>query len=290
VSLQFIPVDGGRIVSIARDITDRKRAQLERELLYREAVDALRARDEFLSVASHELRTPISALHLQIESLLRPTRKDPSVTLPPERTKEKLESIDRQVDRLSRLIGELMDVSRIQAGRLRLELEEVDLAAVVRDVVARYADEAARAGEHVELHADDAVSGRWDRMRMEQVVTNLLTNAIKFGAGGPISLRAETRGPQAVLTISDHGVGIAPEDIERIFERYEQATTSRAHAGLGLGLYIVRQIVEAHGGQIRVESQRGAGSTFIVELPREPASAAAPGQAPAGAAQASPRS
>jgi PAS domain S-box-containing protein len=272
VSMQFIQVDGGRIISIARDITDRQRAQLERELLYREAVDAVRARDEFLSVASHELKTPISALHLQIETLLRALRKEPETPLPPDKAKEKLALIERQIDRLARLIGELMDVSRITAGRLRLELEETDLVAVVRDVISRHAEEATRASAPIEVDVGDSVIGRWDHLRLEQVVTNLLTNAIKFGAGNPIEIGVEETAERAILTVADRGEGIAPGDVDRIFQRYEQATTSRAHAGLGLGLYIVRQIVEAHGGSIRVESQRGAGSTFTVELPYAPPS------------------
>jgi PAS domain S-box-containing protein len=272
VSMQFIQVDGGRIVSIARDITDRKRAQLERELLYREAVDAVRARDEFLSVASHELKTPISALHLQVETLLRAARKEQEVPLPAEKTRAKLELIERQIDRLVRLIGELMDVSRITAGRLRLELEETDFVAVVLDVVSRYAEEAGRANSPLGLRVAEGqhVIGKWDRLRLEQVVTNLLTNAIKFGAGRAIEIGVEAQPQRAVLTVTDRGEGIAPEDVDRIFQRYEQATTSHMHGGLGLGLYIVRQIVEAHGGAIRVESRRGAGSTFTVELPYEP--------------------
>jgi PAS domain S-box-containing protein len=273
VSLQLIRIDGGRVVSIARDVTDRKRAQVERELLYQQAVDAIRARDEFLSVASHELRTPIAALHMQIETILRAQRKHAEAPHGADPTRAKMEIVERQVGRLSRLINELMDVSRITAGRLRLELEDVDLSEIVRDVVGRHAEEAARAGSPVHLRARAPIHGRWDRSRLEQVVTNLLTNAVKFGAGRPIELSVEARGARARLTIKDHGIGIAPEEVERIFQRYEQAHPSRTYGGLGLGLYIVRQIVEAHGGTIRVVSQPGAGSTFTVDLPREPARA-----------------
>jgi PAS domain S-box-containing protein len=268
VSLQLIRIDGSRVVSIARDITDRRRIQLERELLYREAMDAIRARDEFLAVASHELRTPLSTLQLQIESLLRPSRKDRGAALTSEQLRPKLELAVRQIGRLARLISELMDISKISAGRLRLELEEVDLAAVVTEAAQRLDDEAARSGTPLEVRAEAPVVGRWDRVRVEQVVTNLVTNALKFGAGQPVAISVEGDGPIARLTISDRGIGIAPEDIERIFQRYEQAISARAYGGLGLGLYIVRQIVEAHGGTIRVQSERGVGSTFTVELPR----------------------
>ena len=268
VSVQFIRIGADRIVSIARDITERKRTQLERELLYREAVDAVRARDEFLSVASHELRTPLSALQLQIEMLLLPPRRSPKVVLSREQMKPKLEKAFKQIERLTRLIEELMDVSRITAGRLRLELEEIDLAAVVRDVVGRLGEEASRTHSSIEVSAVTPVVGMWDLIRVEQVVTNLLTNAFKFGGGKPIEIAVEERGPIGRLVVVDHGIGIAPEDVERIFHRYEQAISSRTVGGLGLGLYIARQIIEAHGGTIRVESQPGAGSTFTIDLPK----------------------
>ena len=268
VSVQLIRIGADRIVAIARDITERKRAQLERELLYREAVDAIRARDEFLSVASHELRTPLSTLQLQIQMLLQPPRRASPATLTREQMKPKLEMAFKQIERLGRLVEELMDISRITAGRLRLEPEQIDLAAVVRDVVGRLGEEASRAHSQVEITAPVPVVGMWDPIRVEQVVTNLLTNAFKFGGGKPIEVTVEARGSIGRLVVVDHGIGIAPEDIERIFHRYEQALSSRAAGGLGLGLYIARQIVQAHGGTIRVDSQPGAGSVFTVDLPR----------------------
>jgi len=268
VSVQLIRIGPDRIVSIARDITERKRTQSERELLYREAVDAIRARDEFLSVASHELRTPLSALQLQIQTLLQPPRRSPEAVLPPEQIKGKLEMAYRQTERLTRLVGELMDVSRITAGRLRLELEEIDLSALVRDVVGRLGEEVRRTRSDVQITAAGPVIGSWDRIRVEQVVGNLLANALKFGGGRPIEITVEERGPIGRVVVVDHGIGIAPEDVERIFQRYEQAISSRAFGGLGLGLYIARRIIEAHGGTIRVESHPGAGSTFTIDLPR----------------------
>jgi PAS domain S-box-containing protein len=274
VTLQLVAIDRGRVIAIARDMTDRKRAQLERELLYREAVDAIRARDEFLSVASHELRTPLSSLKLQLEMMLQPPRRHPDQMLGAEQLRAKLEIACKQVDRLSRLVSELMDVSKITAGRLRLELERADLSAIVHDVVSRMSDEAARVGSVINVRESGRVEGTWDRMRVEQIVINLLANAFKFAPGKPIDVVVEERGPLARLSVTDHGIGIAPEDAERIFRRYEQAISSRGYGGMGLGLYIVRQIVTSHGGTIRVESQLGSGSTFVVDLPREPMTAA----------------
>jgi PAS domain S-box-containing protein len=268
VSLQLIRIGAERIVCIARDITERKHTQLERELLYREAVDAIRVRDEFLSVASHELRTPLSTLQLQVQTLLQTPARLPLAVLSPEQMKPKLEIAQRQIERLTRLVGELMDVSRITVGRLRLEREEIDLCAIVYDVVGRLGEEARRTHSSVNVTAASPVVGMWDRIRVEQVVTDLLTNAFKFGGGKPIEITVEERGPTGRLVVADHGIGIAPENVERIFDRYQQAISSRAFGGLGLGLYIVRQVIEAHGGTIRIESQPGAGSTFIVDLPK----------------------
>jgi PAS domain S-box-containing protein len=269
-SFQLVQVDGGHIVSIARDITERKLAELEREHLYEEAVAAVRARDEFLSVASHELRTPLSSLKLQLELLARPPRKAREAPELPEPVREKLAAATRHVDRLARLVTELMDVSRLTAGRLRLELEQVELAALCRDVVGRFKADAAKAGCEVTLTEGEKAPGRWDRLRLEQVVTNLLANALKYGAGKPVELEVDRDGAQARLVVRDHGIGIPPEDTERVFRQFERTDSAQRYSGLGLGLYIVRQIVEAHGGTIRVESRLGEGSKFTVKLPPEP--------------------
>lgn len=273
VSYQYVLVEGGgRIVAVARDITERKQAEIERELLYRQVVDALRERDEFLSLASHELRTPLTALKLNVQSLLRPSSEGQALAAD---AANRLQLVARQVDRLGHLVDELLDVSRIRTGRLELAIEEADLASIVRDVVKVMADDAARAGSVVTCVAESPVIGQWDGSRLEQVVTNLLSNAIKYGGGKPIDVLVEKHGSGARLTIRDHGIGIAVEDRERIFERFERAVSLQRYAGLGLGLYITHTIVAAHGGTIRVESDPGLGSTFVVELPEEPPAAGA---------------
>lgn len=238
------------------DIDDQKRA-------YREAREAVAARDEFISVASHELRTPISSLQLQVDMLLAEARAAPSVVVP----NSKLLLAARQIHRLDRLVTELLEISRIAARRFRLEREPCDLAEVARDAASRLVANAERAGSTMTVHADEGIDGLWDRSRIEQIVTNLLTNAIKFGAGAPIELTVDRDGEAARIVVRDRGIGIAAPDVERIFQPFERAVPARAYGGLGLGLFIVRQIVEAHGGTIAVTSEPPRGSTFTVRLP-----------------------
>lgn len=272
VSMQRIQINGGRIVAIGRDISDRVRAQADRERLYEQAVTAVRLRDDFLSIASHELRTPLTALRLHIESLVRVLRRDaPAPTAAPEdRTFKKLEQAVRQVDRLTRLVDDLLDVSRITAGRLRIELDEIDFIALVREVLGRFESEAARVGCEVTLTAEGDLRGWWDPVRIEQIVVNLLSNALKFAAGKPIEISVWGDSESAHLVVRDHGIGIAPESQAKIFRRFERAAPESRFRGLGLGLYIVERIAAGHCGKVSVESELGVGSTFTVALPRKP--------------------
>jgi signal transduction histidine kinase len=176
--------------------------------------------------------------------------------------------IDRQVGRLDRLIVNLLDVSRIAAGRFVLDRVETDLSTVVHDVSVQFEAELARRNCKLERRVDPSVTGLWDPLRIEQVVTNLVSNAIKYGAGKPIELRVEARQEVVRLVVRDHGIGIAVEDLPRIFGRFERAA-SLGYGGLGLGLFISRQIVTAHGGTIGVQSTPNVGSVFTVELPRK---------------------
>jgi len=250
----------------------RKRAEVERERMReealsaaREAQEAVRVRDDFLSIAGHELKTPLTALDLHLFTLDRLTRGP----LEPEKVRKKIEVTRRQAQRLNTLINRLLDVSRISAGRLALELEDIDLAVVVRDVVARFDEEAGRAHTpvDVDLTGTQPRPGRWDRMRIEQVVTNLVSNAIKYGDGKPICIVTRALDDRVQLIVEDHGIGIAPEHQARIFDRFERAVSLHNYGGLGLGLWIVRQIVEAHSGTIALDSTLGSGSCFTVELP-----------------------
>ncbi|HXI55125.1 MAG TPA: ATP-binding protein [Polyangia bacterium] len=232
--------------------------------------DAVRVRDEFLAIASHELKTPLTALRLHLEKIHRSmgrSRLNPETTI--ETISGGVEKIARQADRLTKLIDELLDVSRITAGHLTLQTENLDLAKLLREVVQRFGDEAKRANCQVTLQAPPTLWGRWDGLRVEQVVTNLLTNAVKYGPGKPIEVRVAT-GPGVVqIEVQDQGIGLDPRDAARIFDRFERAVPSSHYGGLGLGLYIARQIVEAHHGEIRVASVPDRGATFTVTLPME---------------------
>lgn len=239
---------------------------VENARLYHKAQEAVRARDEFLSIASHELRTPLTPLHIHFQRLLRKRTGD--LEIAPQQLRRVLERCERQVRRLEALIDNLLDVSRISSGRLRLETDTVDLVEVVRDVAGRFAEELSAAGCQLQLQSDATVQGEWDRLRLEQVVTNILGNAIKYGSEKPIEITVEQTTAGGRLRIQDYGIGINGEDLNRIFRRFQRAVSSRSYGGLGLGLYITRQIVDAHNGTIRVESQPGVGSVFVVELPR----------------------
>jgi signal transduction histidine kinase len=229
---------------------------------YVEAQRAIQMRDDFLSVAGHELRTPLGTLRLQIETLTRLARAQPG-TVP----ENQLARAERNVDRLVRLVDQLLDVSRIRAGRLEMHLESCDLSDIARTVVDSFRDAAAHAGNDLVLETADGVVGKWDRSRLEHVVSNLVGNAIKFGAGKTIEVRTAIDGGRARLSVADHGVGIAPDEQGRIFGRFQQGRLSRDKGGLGLGLWITRRMVDAHGGTIAVKSNPGEGSTFTVELP-----------------------
>lgn len=255
---------------LAEDLARRAGTSLDNGLLYQEAQEAIRARDSFLSVASHELNTPLTSLSLSVLALQRALLRTAQGLQPAEVAEAKLASVQRQVARMTKLVHELLDVSRITAGKLQLEPEEVDLVVLAREMVARFADDLSRAGCELRLEVPPSVVGFWDPLRVEQVLQNLVSNAIKYGRGRPIKVRIDADERWARLVVRDEGIGISPEGQARLFQRFERLASERHYGGFGLGLWIVKQIVEALGGTIHVESELGKGSVFTVELPRRP--------------------
>ncbi|WP_225412423.1 GAF domain-containing sensor histidine kinase [Stigmatella hybrida] len=261
-----------REASILKDLAACVMAQVElratRELepLLQKEREGVKSRDEFLSIAAHELRTPLTPLKLQLETLRRSVV---AAGFDDPRVMRHLERSTAQVQRLIQLVDRLLDVSRIATGRLGLLLEDMDLSALATEVTDRFQEEAEGAGCQLEAHTPGQVRGVWDRLRLEQVLSSLISNAIKYGAGHPIDVSVEEKQGVARLFVQDQGIGLVPADTSRIFERFERAVSPKRYGGMGLGLYVARQIVEAHGGTIVVRSQPGKGSTFIVVLPMD---------------------
>ncbi|MCI0670729.1 MAG: HAMP domain-containing histidine kinase, partial [Myxococcaceae bacterium] len=256
-------------LELAQEVARRAAIALDNARLFAQAQDAIHMRDLFLVVAAHELRTPLTSLNLRLEKLGRLARKVAPDTLPTSRVLSELGVIEKQTHKLGALIEQLLDVSRLTAGTLELRPEPVDVCRLVRDVAEAFQEQASRSGSRLELQANCSAEGWFDRLRLEQVVGNLVSNALKFGGGKPIEVRIEPVPGRVRISVRDHGIGLTDEAKARIFEKFERAVSERHYGGLGLGLYISRQLVEAHGGTITVESAPGAGSTFTVDLPRE---------------------
>ncbi|WNG43170.1 GAF domain-containing protein [Archangium minus] len=253
-------------LSVALELARRSALALENARLYRESQEAIRLRDEFLAVAAHELRTPLTTLGLQLGTLVQRARRESSGDLA-----ERLERGLRQVRRLGTLVETLLDVSRLSTGELPLALERVDLGELVGEVLERFEAEAQAVGCALKWDVPRGLVGQWDRMRVEQVVSGLVANALKFGPRQPVEVRVTSDGKVTRLVVEDRGIGIPEDQLERIFERFGRAVSSRSYGGLGLGLYLARRAAEAHGGRVWAESRPGGGARFTLELPMEPA-------------------
>lgn len=265
---------GSAEMAIAEELARRAGIAVDNASLYRDAQKAIQVRDEFLSVASHELKTPITAMKLQMQLRKRSLAKFGTEFFSSDKIKQIADEDEKQMDRLVRLVDDMLDISRLQSGRLSLRKELVDLGELVKEVVPRFQAQLQNAGNQIQIVVRGNVTGYWDRTRIEQMFINLLTNAIKYGCQKPICIAIRAEGQKVSLSVIDNGVGIAPEDQDRIFKQFERAGNLSVASGLGLGLYIAQKIAQAHGGLIRVESHLGSGSIFTIELPG--ASSAAP--------------
>jgi signal transduction histidine kinase len=246
----------------------KRRAAEELKVVNEQLESAVHARDEFLSIASHELRTPLSALVLQLHGIHKGL-KESSGELNPRLT-QKAEKAVKSANRLTKLIDTLLEVSRIATGKLEPMFETVDLMELARDVTERFGEQVAQAKCTLSVEGPESLTCECDRLRIEQVLVNLLSNAIKYGAGKPIVVSLSTAQELVRLAVRDEGPGISPDDVKRIFTRFERAVSAHNYGGLGLGLYIAREIVEAHGGRIDAFSVPGQGATLAVELPVQP--------------------
>jgi PAS domain S-box-containing protein len=254
-------------LQVAEELGRRAGIAIDNALLYEAAQSAITSRDEFLSIASHELKTPITALKLQLQVAQRATDSSKGLAPPPAKL-EKIMSVSLiQVNRLTALIDDLLDVSRIGAGKLIFRFERMDLADLVSRMAERFDEHVKASGCSIQVRAPEPVYIWGDPFRIEQVILNLISNAAKYGNRKPIELRVVRDGAQAKLICRDHGIGIPEDRISHIFERYERAVHYHHISGLGLGLYISQEIVSAHSGTIRAESEINVGSVFTVEFP-----------------------
>ena len=270
-AVSFVSVTPGRNygradLALAEELVRRAGLALDNARLFSRAQEALKARDEFLSMASHDLRSPLTSLRLQLQAV-RKEMQQGGGPRSPDRLATRVESMVRQTDRMLHMMDALMDISQMTAGRLELKRQRLDLVELVRESVSTLDEELRQSGVEIRVQAQGPVDGSWDRLRLGQVVDNLLSNAVKYGKGRPVDLRVSTDGTVAKLVVSDQGVGIAPEDQERLFDRFERVRLNKDVMGHGVGLWIVRRVVEAHGGSVTVESRLGEGASFIVQLP-----------------------
>jgi signal transduction histidine kinase len=267
-------------LALAQELASRMSMAVENARLLQAAQTAIQKRDDFVSIASHELRTPLAALGLYLDGCLRelhrPAPAGQSVPVDRDKLQARLDRCHDQLDRLTRLVNDLLDVSRISAGRLELLCAETDLGQLTEEVLGRMREQAVEAGCPLRSEVEGEVVGLWDRTRLDEVITNLVANALKFGAGKPVTVSLSRRPaaagapPLVRLVVQDHGPGVRPEDRRRIFERFERTAEARNVGGIGLGLWIAHQIVQAHGGTIEVEGDPGQGARFVVELPVTP--------------------
>lgn len=259
---------------MARQLEELERSRREQEVLLNqlrstkaELEDAVRTRDDFMSIVSHELKTPLNTLILEVQLRRLQLGRNNLAAFSQEKLWQMVDKDERQIQSLIRLIDDMLDVSRIRTGKLSIRPSDVDLGKLVASVVENFAPQMEASGCTLLFQRPEPIVGVWDEFRIEQVLANLLTNAMRYGAGKPVQVSVSATASGACIEVRDQGIGISQKSLERIFCQFERAEGSETSAGLGLGLFIAEQIVKAHKGRIQVESEEGKGALFRVLLP-----------------------
>lgn len=257
-----------------RQMLALEQSRQEQEVLLRELNQtqqelqrSLKMRDEFMSLVAHELRTPLNTLFLETQMRSLQLKRGNTAAFAPQPMEAMIQRDERQIKSMIRLIDDMLDVSRMRSGKLSIRPAQVELMHLLERVVSDLSLQAATTGSSLALRPHDGVTGCWDEFRVEQVIVNLLTNALRYGCGQPVEVSVERSGDLVRINVRDQGKGIAPSDLERIFEPYERGARNGEPKGLGLGLYISRQLAISHGGELRVTSKPGEGSIFSLVLP-----------------------
>lgn len=228
---------------------------------------SLKMREEFMSLVAHEMRTPLNTLFLEVQVRLAQLAKNNMSAFTPEELQKMLGRGERQLKSIIRLIEDMLDVSRIKNGKLSIKPGDTHLSALVQRIAEDLTPLAKEAGTGFELALEADINGYWDAFRIEQIIINLMTNAVRYGKGQPVHVSLKMDGEQACIQVTDQGIGIAEHELKNIFEAFERGGDNEVKAGLGLGLYISRKLAEAHGGEISVTSRKDAGSTFTLRIP-----------------------
>lgn len=265
--LKSYPSFDSLALTLAEGLAQRSAIAIDNASLYQKSKEAIQLRDDFLMIASHELKTPITSLKLKLQTLLRTFHTVNREKLSDENIIVSLNFIDQQIEKIIKLIEQLLDTSQISKEKIKLNREAVNLSDITDELVSLFTDELKASGSNLEIDVENPIVGLWDPLRIKQALTNLLSNAIKYGLGKPIKISAMIKNNESEISIEDQGLGIAKKDQSRIFGRFERAISSLSYGGLGLGLFVTQQIIEAHGGSILLKSELNKGSTFVIRLP-----------------------